>query len=85
MGIGRTVALRLAADGCAVVVNDLPANEAALHALVGEIEKKGVKARAFSADVTVEENVRKLVQAAVDAFGGIDIVGQRINLCEACD
>jgi NAD(P)-dependent dehydrogenase (short-subunit alcohol dehydrogenase family) len=78
MGIGRAIALRIATDGCAVVVNDLPDNESTLHALVSEIEKRGAKARAFPADVTVEENVRQLVQTAVDVFGGIDIVSGRI-------
>jgi NAD(P)-dependent dehydrogenase (short-subunit alcohol dehydrogenase family) len=83
MGIGAGIARRLVADGCAVVVNDLPAHEGALSALVAELGGSA-KAQAYAADVSVEDGVRRLIAAAVEAFGGIDIVGTPVYACMAC-
>jgi meso-butanediol dehydrogenase / (S,S)-butanediol dehydrogenase / diacetyl reductase len=77
MGIGRAIALRLATDGCNVIVNDLPSQEIALQSLIKEIESKSVKAQPFLADVSVEDNVQKLVNLAVTTFGRLDIVSQK--------
>ncbi len=74
LGLGRAIALRLAADGLHVVVNDLPKQKDNLEALVKEIEATGSRAAPFIADVTVEENVKNLVAFAVSTFGGLDVV-----------
>jgi NAD(P)-dependent dehydrogenase (short-subunit alcohol dehydrogenase family) len=83
MGIGAGIARRLVADGCAVVVNDLPAHEGALSALVAELGGSATT-HAYAADVSVEDGVRGLIAAAVEAFGGIDIVRTPVYACMAC-
>ena len=59
--------------GAAVVVNGR-ANRANVDAVVGEIEAKGGKALAVMADVTDEAAVERMAAAAVERFGGIDIL-----------
>lgn len=71
-GIGRALALKLAADGANVVVNDLdaePANET-----VAAIEAAGGKAVACVGSVTDPEFADRFVKTAVDNFGGIEII-----------
>lgn len=71
-GIGREVALKLAADGANVVVNDLDADPA--NAVVAEIETLGSKAIAVSGSVVGEDFGDRFIKAGVDAFGGVDII-----------
>lgn len=71
-GIGRALALKLAGDGAAIVVNDLdagPANE-----VVAAIEAAGGRAVACVGNVTVPDFGERFVTAALDAFGGLDII-----------
>ncbi|WP_181958038.1 SDR family NAD(P)-dependent oxidoreductase [Nonomuraea mesophila] len=71
-GIGRSVALRLAAEGAAVVLNDLDAEPA--EAVVEEIEALDGRAVAVVGSVTAEGFAGRLVNTAVETFGGIDII-----------
>lgn len=71
-GIGREVALKLAADGANVVVNDLDKDPA--NAVVSEIEALGSKAIAVSGSVVEEGFGDRFIKAGVDAFGGVDII-----------
>jgi 3-oxoacyl-[acyl-carrier protein] reductase len=71
--IGRTIALRLAADGAAVVVNAVQ-DSAAADAVAHEISEAGGQAMAHVADVTDEEAVQKMVSLTVTAFGKVDIM-----------
>ena len=71
-GIGREIAHLYAQEGAHVVIADL--NKDAADATAAEISKTGPKAIGVSVDVTSEEQVNASVQAAVDAFGGIDIL-----------
>src|SRR5688572_1039211 len=71
--IGRAIAHALASAGAAVVVNGR-ANRANVDAVVGEIEAQGGKALAVMADVTDEAAVERMAAAAVERFGGIDIL-----------
>lgn len=74
-GLGRAIALRLARDGFAIMANDLPKQIDGLELLVREIKSMDGNAKFFEGDVTVEENVRRLVESAVTEFGGLDVVG----------
>ena len=65
-GIGRAIALKLAADGYSVVVNDLRADAAAMVA--AEI---GPQACAVAGDVAVEADVAAIVTAGEAAFGPV--------------
>ena len=72
-GIGRAIALRLAAEGASVVVNyHSGENEAA--SVVSEITASGGTAIAFQASVASAEEANRLVDATVEALGGIDIL-----------
>lgn len=79
-GIGRVIALRLAADGFDVAVNDVPANQPALDALVAEIRATGRRACALLADVTQEAQVREMVEGVVRELGALDVVRGRVAL-----
>jgi NAD(P)-dependent dehydrogenase (short-subunit alcohol dehydrogenase family) len=80
-GIGRAHALAFAREGAKVVVNDLGASREGegessepAHEVVAEIRAMGGEAIANGADVADWEQARGLVQDAVDAFGGLDVV-----------
>lgn len=72
-GIGRAIALRLAEDGIAVVVNYATSRQAA-DAVVAEIEAGGGKAVAVQADVGSPTAAATLFDAAEQSFGGVDIL-----------
>ena len=72
-GIGRAIALRLAADGFAVVVN-YAGNAAKAEEVVNEIAAAGGRALAIQADVASVEDVQQLFEKTLKAFGQIDVV-----------
>jgi 3-oxoacyl-[acyl-carrier protein] reductase len=72
-GIGRAIALRLAADGAAVAVN-YQRNEAAAREVVDQITAAGGKAIALQGDVADPAAPEALVKATIEAFGKIDIL-----------
>ncbi len=73
-GIGRAVARRLAAEGAHVVVGDV--DEAGARATAEEIVRAAGTGRALGLgmDVTDEASVRGAFEAAVLAYGGLDIL-----------
>jgi 3-oxoacyl-[acyl-carrier protein] reductase len=71
-GIGRSIALRLAAEGANVVVNDLDTDPA--RAVVGEITKAGGNAVVCAGNVTAPDFGERFVGTATGEFGGLDIV-----------
>ena len=71
-GIGRSTALLLASEGASVVVADLDGPGA--EKVVAEIEAAGGKALARVVDVSREDAVREMIAAAVDTWGGLDIL-----------
>jgi 3-oxoacyl-[acyl-carrier protein] reductase len=72
-GIGRTIALRLAADGFGVVVN-FAGNTAKAEEVVNEITSAGGRALAIQADVANPEDVKQLFEKTLKTFGQIDVV-----------
>jgi meso-butanediol dehydrogenase / (S,S)-butanediol dehydrogenase / diacetyl reductase len=71
-GIGRAIALRLAADGCSVVAAGIDA--AGNSDLEREAESRGLALRAEACDVSEPDQVQKLVAGTVAEFGGLDFV-----------
>lgn len=71
-GIGREIALKLASEGAKVVVNDLDAEPA--KETVAAIEAAGGQAVACVGSVTDADFGERFVAAAVDNFGGLDII-----------
>src|SRR5262245_14530029 len=72
-GIGRAVALRLARDGFAVVVN-YAGNAARAEEVVSEIKAGGGRALAVQADVGKAAEVERLFDEAERAFGPVGVV-----------
>lgn len=87
--LGRAHALLLAARGANVVVNDIGALPSALgypgtasaEAVAEEIRALGGKAVADTNSVATEEGGAAIVQAALDAFGSIDIIVNNAGIC----
>ena len=80
-GLGRAHALLLASRGAAVVVNDLGGSvggtggdAAAANAVVREIESAGGRALASFDDIATPEGAQRLIDAAIQTFGRIDVL-----------
>ena len=71
-GIGEGIARRLAAEGAAVIVNDI--NPALGEKVAASINAAGGRARFVAADVTKGPDWARLVQAAQDFGGRLDVV-----------
>ncbi|RNB91930.1 3-oxoacyl-[acyl-carrier-protein] reductase [Brevibacillus fluminis] len=72
-GIGRAIALKLAADGCNVVVN-YAGSEAAAAETVAKIKELGREAIMVKANVSSADEVNDMFKSALDTFGQIDIL-----------
>jgi 3-oxoacyl-[acyl-carrier protein] reductase len=71
-GIGREVALKLAAEGGRLVVNDLDKDVA--YQVVEEIKAAGGEAVACHGSVTAPDFAERFIKTAVDTYKGIDII-----------
>ncbi|TVR58057.1 MAG: SDR family oxidoreductase [Gemmatimonadales bacterium] len=71
-GIGRSIALALAAEGANVAI--CARNGDPLKAAEAEILEKGVKAYAHSCDVADSPALRAFLDGARDALGGVDVL-----------
>ncbi len=87
-GLGRAHALALAEAGAAVLVNDLGggfkgegADAAPAEAVAREIRAMGGRAIADTGSVADWAAARAMVEAAVSAFGGLDIVVNNAGIC----
>lgn len=78
-GIGKAIALRLAAEGANIViaaksVEENPKLGGTIHSSAEEVERAGGKALAVQVDIRFEDQVQAAVDQAVETFGGIDIL-----------
>lgn len=80
-GVGREIALALAAEGAAVAVN-YRNSEADAQAVVGEIAAAGGRAVAIAADVSDLVQVKAMVARVVGEFGGLDILVNNAGLAK---
>ena len=72
-GIGKAIAMRLAATGYNVVVSDII--EEASRQTAKEIEEQfGVKTLVVTADVSKAEDAENLIKQTVDTFGAVDVL-----------
>src|SRR6185436_17681958 len=72
-GIGHAISLELGRQGASVTVN-YHKDEAAASATVDAIQAAGGKAQAVQGDVSSVADIQKLVDAAVAAYGRLDIM-----------
>ncbi|MCQ6559397.1 glucose 1-dehydrogenase [Paenibacillus mendelii] len=71
-GMGKEMALLFAKEGAQVIVADI--NEAAVSAVVSEITSAGGQAKGVVTNVTKEEDVTRMIDAAVQEYGKLDIL-----------
>src|SRR5580700_1092140 len=71
-GIGRAIACRFAAEGASVLV--AARTETELRKVVAEIEQAGGRAGCLTADVSGEADCARIVVAARERFGPVDIL-----------
>jgi 3-oxoacyl-[acyl-carrier protein] reductase len=77
--IGRTIALDLAAHGASLVINGR-SDSAAIDGVVAEIKTAGGQAIGCLADVSDAAATAAMIDAAVSAFGGLDILVSNAGL-----
>lgn len=78
-GIGKAIALRLAADGANIViaaksVDENPKLGGTIYSAAAEVEATGAQALAVQCDIRFEEQIQQTISQAVEKFGGIDIL-----------
>ena len=72
-GLGRAIAVRLAASGAKVAVNYLSSDEDA-HSVAGEIERQGGKAMLVKADIADSAAVKAMTREIIENWEKIDIL-----------
>ena len=80
-GIGRAIAIKLAQDGFDLALNDLSTKKAMLEEFAAELEHGEEPNRPYRtrtcivlADVTDEDDVKRMVDNTVEALGSLDVV-----------
>ncbi|CAM3868810.1 glucose 1-dehydrogenase [Cohnella lubricantis] len=71
-GIGRALSRAYAENGASVLLTDLPGETG--EALARSLEQEGGRTRFFGADLSEPESAARIMAAAVDTFGGVDIL-----------
>jgi 3-oxoacyl-[acyl-carrier protein] reductase len=71
-GFGQGIAERFAAEGARVIVNDVHAEHG--ERVAASIRERGGQAQFVPADVSQGPEVKRLVDATLDAFGALDVV-----------
>lgn len=75
--IGRATAMRLAEEGCDVVVDDIVVTRA--QDVAAEIRAMGRRAMVSSCDVMKNHEVKKMVEDAIAEFGHVDILVNNVG------
>lgn len=71
-GIGRGIALRLAAEGMQLLVADIDGD--ALRELAGTLEASGASVRSHCGDLSSDEHIDAVFDTALGAFGTVDLL-----------
>ena len=77
IGTGKATAVVMAREGARVLLVDLHPERA--QETLAMIEDEGGKAQVFAADVTVAAGCEAMVAAAVDTFGGLDVLVNNVG------
>lgn len=71
-GIGREIALTMAAQGASIIIADI--DEKTMSATATDVESLGVKALSVKTNISDIDSVKAAVEKAIDEFGRIDIL-----------
>jgi 3-oxoacyl-[acyl-carrier protein] reductase len=80
-GFGAAIGRRFAEEGASVVVNYTSSGKHA-EAVVSDIVSRGGRAIAVQGDVTKRSDVERLIQAAIEAYGHLDVVVNNAGVYE---
>ncbi|RKR03351.1 L-rhamnose 1-dehydrogenase [Kushneria sinocarnis] len=82
-GIGRAAALACARQGADIVIGHIGSDDSAAEVatLMDEIDEVGRQSVAVGGDAADPETARRLVDTAVDAFGGVDVLINSAGIC----
>lgn len=83
-GIGRSCALKLAADGCHLVIN-YKSDKQSAEETAAKAKEYGVKALICQADMSKVAEIEKLVNFTVEQFGRIDILINSAGIAQIVD
>jgi len=73
-GIGEAIATQMAQEGAAVAIDYIAGQQDKAAQVVSRIEQAGGKAIALEADVSKEDQIKRLIEQTVEAFGKLDIM-----------
>ena len=82
-GIGKAIACRLSRDGFKVAINDIPSQQVQLEEVHAYIIGQGGTCTTILADVSIESEVKQMVDTVVERMGGIDVVSLRSHSTDA--
>lgn len=71
-GIGKGIALRLAREGMKIVIHGLDPQE--VETTTQEVQALGVQTIGITADFTRDEDINRIFQATLDAFGTLNLL-----------
>ena len=78
-GIGRALALNLAAEGCHVAIADV--NEAGLKETADKVRSSGVRVTTHTVDVANREQVKRYADEVVKAHGSVHLIINNAGVC----
>jgi NAD(P)-dependent dehydrogenase (short-subunit alcohol dehydrogenase family) len=80
-GIGQAIAARFAKEGATLVLGDIAGE--ALDAFTGELSRTGAFARGVVSDVGTRDGAERLIDAALDAHGHVDVLVNNAGVLDA--
>lgn len=72
-GIGRAIAIELSKQDYNIVITYIN-NEDSAKKVIDEVEKNGAEALAVQGDISIEEDVNKIIEIVNERFGAIDVL-----------
>ncbi|KAF9002053.1 NAD(P)-binding protein [Cyathus striatus] len=82
-GLGRGIAARLARDGFDIALNDLPSSESLLDEFARELSSTERRIIIVPADVSKEEDVKRMIQRTVEQLGRLDVMVANAGIFQA--
>ncbi|KAG2138188.1 hypothetical protein BD769DRAFT_1701426 [Suillus cothurnatus] len=84
-GIGRSIAIRLAGDDYDIVINDLESKKENLEEVEKEITANFPERRVLAVfgNVSVEEDVKGLIESTVKEFGSLNVFVANAGICKS--